>query len=118
MSDDDAVNCFPAAVLMGIHGHCLSLPLEVEKLFHMEARHQAFREVLLHRAEQAWQVEEDVDKKLTYLRMIESLRSGRLVWEDVCIFIVDLFAGKVTMNVILGVTSMGALTVSSFAGEQ
>ena len=86
MNDDDAMNRFPAAVLMGMYGHCLSLPLEVEKLVHMDARHQATREVLLHRAEQARQVEEDVNKKLTYLRMIESLQSGRPVWEE-CLYV-------------------------------
>ena len=83
----------------------------------MDARHQAFRVVLLRRAEQAWLREADGDKRLTYQDMIESLQSGRMVWEDVCMFVVELSARKVSVNVILGVMSMGTLTVSNFAGE-
>ena len=115
VGDDAAVNCFPAAVLMGLHGHGFSLPPEVGKYFNMDARHQAFREVLLRQAEQAWRLEGDGDMKLTFQRMIESLQNGRLVWEDVSMFIVELLRGMVTVNVIFGVTSMGALTVSSYA---
>ena len=118
MSDADAVNCFPAAVIMGLHGHCLGLPPEVGKLFDMNARHQAFREVLLRFAEQAWLHEVDPAERLTYERMLRSLQKGTLVWEDVSMFVVETVAKKVTVNVILGVTSMGALTVSSFAGEK
>ena len=62
-------------------------------------------------------MEGDGDMKLTNQRMIESLQNGRLVWEDVSMFIVELYGGMVTVNVIIGVTSMGGLTVSSFAGE-
>ena len=45
--DAAAVNCFPAALMMGFHGHGFSLPREVEKFSNMDARHQAFCEVLL-----------------------------------------------------------------------
>lgn len=83
----------------------------------MDARHQALREVLLCQAEEALAREADVDERVTYERLIQSLQNGRLVWEDVCIFVVELYSRKVTVNVILGVTSMDALTVSSYAGK-
>ena len=62
-------------------------------------------------------MEGDGDIKLTYQRMMESLQNGRLVWEDVSMFIVEPLGGTLTMNVNFGVTSMAALTVSTFAGE-
>jgi hypothetical protein len=86
MSDVDAVNCFPAPVIMGLHGHCLGLPPEVGKLFDMNARHQAFREVLLRFAEQAWLHEVDPAERLTYERMLRSLQKGALVWEAEAIY--------------------------------
>ena len=58
------------------------------------------------------------DRKVTYQRMVQSLQSGRQVYKDVCMFIVELSAGKVTVNVNLGGTSIVALPVSSFAGEK
>ena len=61
---------------MGLHGHCLVLPPEVDKLFHMDARHQAFRELLLRLAEQALHREGDVDERATHERMIRSLQNG------------------------------------------
>ena len=39
------------------------------------------------------------------------------VWEEVSMFLVELTKDKVTVNVIMGATTMGALTVTSFAGE-
>ena len=83
----------------------------------MDARRQALRELVLCRAEEALAREADVDERVTYERLIQSLQNGRLVWEDVCMFVVKLHSRKVTVNVILGVTSTGALTVSSYAGK-
>ena len=100
---------------MDLHDH--GVPWEGESVSNIKARHQAFREVLLRQAEQAERMEGDGDINLTYQRMIESLQNGRLVWEDVSIFIVEPPGGTVTMNVTFGVTSMAALTVSTPAGE-
>ena len=41
-----------------------------------------------------------LDREFTYQRMVESLQNGRLAWEDVCMVIVKLSAGKNTANVI------------------
>ena len=56
----------------------------------MDARHQALREVLLRRAEEALAREADVDERVAYERLIQSLQNRWLVWEDVCMFVVEL----------------------------
>ena len=84
---------------MGLHGHCVGLPPKVEKHFQTDARHQAFREMLLRWAEQALQREGDVDERATYERVIRSLQNGSLVWEDVCMFVVQLFADGISLKV-------------------
>lgn len=113
-----AVNCFPAAVLMGLNGHELPLPAEVEMHLRPIAKHQALREVLLKQAGEAQKGDLTWDEEETLFRMRASLQNGKFVWEEVSMFVVELFGDKVTVNVIMGVTAMEALTVTSFAGEK
>ena len=48
---------------------------------------------------------------------MESLQPGRSVWDEVSMFVANLYGDSVTVNVITGVTAMEALTVNSCAGE-
>lgn len=82
-----------------------------------DAKHQAFREVLLKQARQAQRGDLSWDEEETLFRMRASLQNGKLVWEEVSMFVVELFGDKVTVNVIMGVTAMEAMTVTSFVGE-
>ena len=114
-----AVNCFPATVLMGLEGHGLPIPVEVAKHLSAGERHEALRGLLFNRALETRAGElADEDEEKTLDRMMESLQPGQSVWHEVSTFVADLYGDNVTVNVIMGVTAMEALTVNSYAGEQ
>lgn len=103
---------------MGSRGHGLPIPMEVAKHLSPEAQHQAFRGLLLRFMCQAQQRELSWEEKDTLHRMEGSLQNGGCVWEEVSTFVVELFGDKVTVNVIMGVTTLEELPVTSFAGEE
>lgn len=92
--------------------------MEVAKHLSPEAQHQAFRGLLLRFMCQAQQRELSWEEKDTLHRMEGSLQNGGCVWEEVSTFVVELFGDKVTVNVIMGVTTLEELPVTSFAGEE
>ncbi len=50
--------------------------------------------------------------------MKRSLQDRQHVLDEVAMLVVEMFDDQVTVNIIMGVTTMEALTVTSFAGEQ
>lgn len=87
-----AVNCFPAAVLMGLRGLGITPPKEVAMQLHPDAQHQALRKVLRRKAMQTQQgggLDELEGRTLD--RMIASLQDGRCVWDEVAMLVVEQF---------------------------
>ena len=103
---------------MGLNGLCLPISVAVAKHVGAEAQHQAFRRLILSFMRRAQRDAMEWDEKDTLHRMEGSLQDGRRVWEEVAMFVVELFKDKVTVNVIMGATTLEALTVTSFAGER
>lgn len=113
-----AVNCFSAAVLLGVRGHGLHIPTDVAKHLDPRAQHQALRRLLLAWAVQLEKRIEDEDDGEALAAMKQSLQDRQHVLDEVAMLVVEMFDDQVTVNIIMGVTTMEALTVTSFAGEQ
>jgi len=113
------VNCFAAAVVMGLWGHGLELPVEVATVLDPRARHQAFRVLLRDWAgELTRSVSPNSNESEALQNMAESLHDRQYVLDEVAMLVVTKFEEMVSVHIINGVTSMGALSVTSFEGEQ
>ena len=108
------MNCFCAAVLLGLEGHGLAVPPKVTGPSRSVAQHQALREVLQDRVRGViFDVERslnpgdgsespshDEEKELlaelaTLERMKASLEDGMFVYEDVAMFLVSLMCANI-----------------------
>ena len=113
-----AVNCFPAAVLMGLRAHGLTIPVpEVAVHDHPATQHQALREVLLKMVMEAREGDLCADAKCTQARLAACLKIDEYIFHDVAVFVVELLK-CVSINTIMAKPGMGALTVTKFAGEK
>ena len=83
---------------MGLKGHGLPIPVKVAKHLSPEAQHQAFRGLLLSFMCQAQQRELSWEEKDILHSMEGSLQTGECVWEEVSMFVVELFEDKVTVT--------------------
>ena len=96
----------------------MRIPLDVAKHLDPRAQHQALRRLLLAWALQLEKrIEDEVDGE-ALAGMKESLQDRRHVLDEVAMLVVEMFHDQVTVNIIMGVTTMEALTVTSFAGEE
>ena len=110
------MNCFAAAVLMGLRGHGLRIPVDVARRLDPRAQHQAFRRSLLAWAGQLEGRVQNAEDGDALAAMQKSLQDRQHVLDEVAMTVVEMFDDMVTVNIIMGVTAMGALTVTSFAG--
>ena len=105
---DDAVNCFPSAVMLGARGHGLRMPVAVAKHLELRTQHQALRGVLHCMAERMEREEFLNGGDGSAQSMRESLEPGKMVLDEVSMLVVALFGENVTVNVIMGVTTWEA----------
>ena len=97
---------------MGLKGHGFGMPVAVARHLELRYQHQALREML-------WRMAEQLEKRGVKgsSPMRQSLEKGNHVLDEVSMLVVALFGETVSVNVIMGVTTWDALTVTCFAGE-
>ncbi len=95
------------------------MPVEVAIVLDPRARHQAFRVLLRDWAEELTRsVSPNSNESEALQNMAETLHDRQYVLDEVAMLVVTKFEEMVSVHIINGVTSMGALSVTSFEGEQ
>ena len=97
---------------MGLKGHGLAMPVDVVNYFPLRTQHQALRGLLYGMAKQLESPEVEKGEIGSGRFMRESLEDGKYVWDEAAMLAVALFGEKVSMNVIMVVTTMEALSVT------
>ena len=103
---------------MGLRGHGLRIPVDVARHLDPRAQHQDFRRSLLAWAGQLEGRVQNAEDGDALAAMQKSLQDRQHVLDEVAMIVVEMFDDTVTVNIIMGVTAMGALTVTSLAGEK
>ena len=102
---------------MGLRGHGLRIPVDVARQLDPCAQHQAFRRLLLDWALQLEGRIQKEDNGEALAAMKHSLQDRKHVLDEIAMLVVEMFDDMVTVNIIMGVTAMEALTITSFGGE-
>lgn len=104
---------------MGLWGHGWDLPMEVASILDPRARNQAFRVLLREWAgELSKRVTPNSKESISLHNMAKSLCDRQYVLDEVAMLVVTKLEEMVSIHIINGLTTMGALSVTSFEGKE
>ena len=104
---------------MGLWGHGLYLPVEGASVLDPRARNQAFSVLIREWAgELSKRVTPNSKESIALHNMAKSLCDRHYVLDEVAMLVVTKLEEMVSIHIINGLTSIGALSVTSFEGEQ